>query len=225
MVGLYGNYIRPEELRAAVEVALDMILRELREPDYYRDRGLRLGGFRGIGSLSDDRRLGDVELEEYVRRMNLVVQIANSHVTPRMMHAEIHPKISDSGADAGRYPREFERPRRLEEFFVMDSSTLDHILQSYGLPRDGYSRDNLSLNLGRSTLSGLSLGRPLGLNDRLNDTDRVREQKLRNLFEFLGVDMRDGLGSFGVGLGGRDLLGAGRLGNRGPGLLRALDRY
>jgi hypothetical protein len=68
MVGLYGNYIRPEELRAAVEVALDMILRELREPDYYRDRGLRLGGFRGIGSLSDDRRLGDVELEEYVRR-------------------------------------------------------------------------------------------------------------------------------------------------------------
>lgn len=105
------------------------------------------------------------------------------------------------------------------------ASTLDHILQSYGLPRDGYSRDNLSLNLGRSTLSGLSLGRPLGLNDRLNDTDRVREQKLRNLFEFLGVDMRDGLGSFGVGLGGRDLLGAGRLGNRGPGLLRALDRY
>ena len=68
MVGLYGNYIRPEELRAAVEVALDMILRELREPDYYRDRGLRLGGFRGIGSLSDDRRLGDVELEEYIRR-------------------------------------------------------------------------------------------------------------------------------------------------------------
>jgi hypothetical protein len=67
MIGSYGNYVRPEELRAAVEVALDMILRELREPDYYRDRGLRLGAFRGIG-LSDDRRLGNVELEEYIRR-------------------------------------------------------------------------------------------------------------------------------------------------------------
>jgi hypothetical protein len=69
--------------------------------------------------------------------MNLIVQIANSHVTTRMMHAEVHPKISDSGADAGRYPREFDRPRRLEEFLVMDcTSTLNLSLTSAApLPR------------------------------------------------------------------------------------------
>jgi hypothetical protein len=64
--------------------------------------------------------------------MNLVVQIANNSINPRMMHAEIHPKISDSGSDAGRYPRDFERPRRLEDFFIMDcmiSSLLPSLLQ------------------------------------------------------------------------------------------------
>lgn len=52
--------------------------------------------------------------------MNLIVQIANNSVTPRMYNAEVQPKIADSGSDAGRYPRDFERPRRLEEFYHMD---------------------------------------------------------------------------------------------------------
>jgi hypothetical protein len=37
-----------------------------------------------------------------------------------MYNAEIHPKIADSGTDAGRFPTGFERPRRLEEFYLMD---------------------------------------------------------------------------------------------------------
>ncbi|KAE9381897.1 hypothetical protein N431DRAFT_393580 [Stipitochalara longipes BDJ] len=192
MVGSYGSYLRPDELRVAVDIAVDMILRELREPEYYRDRGLRFN--RGISLSSESSRLSDLELEEYVRRMNLVVQIANNSVNSRMMHAEIHPKISDSGSDAGRYPRDFERPRRLEDFFIMDSSTLDRIIQAYGLPRDNLGLGFSSL---RSSLNSLDLRR---VSLSLNDADRAREQKLRHLFEFLGVDVRDGL-RLGDGLG------------------------
>ena len=63
---MVGGYLRSDELRAAVEIALDMVLRELREPDYYRDRGVRFG--RGSLGLGSDSRLSDLELEEYIRR-------------------------------------------------------------------------------------------------------------------------------------------------------------
>ena len=101
-------------------------------------------------------------------------------------------------------------PRYPSKRLTNPASTLDRILLSYGLPREG-------LGLGFGLRSSLDLRRgPLGLGP--SDSDRNREQKLRQLFEFLGVDMRDGLG-FGDGLGrlgdrvgdlGR--LGGGRLG-------------
>jgi hypothetical protein len=67
MVGTYGGYLRQDDIRVAVEVAVEMIIRELRAPDW-RDRDIRLGGFRGYGLGSGDRRLGEVEIEEYIRR-------------------------------------------------------------------------------------------------------------------------------------------------------------
>lgn len=55
-------------------------------------------------------------------RVNLGVQLANSIVSPHMIHAEVHPKISDNGVDRGQYPREFEHPRRVEWFVSLDSA-------------------------------------------------------------------------------------------------------
>lgn len=51
-------------------------------------------------------------------RINLTVQIANNGVTPRMQYAEIHPKLS---VIDGRYPREFDVPRRVDELLAMES--------------------------------------------------------------------------------------------------------
>lgn len=59
-------------------------------------------------------------------RVNLSVQLANNTVSPHMIHAEVHPKISDSGVDRGQFPREFERPRRVEWFLSLDSTS--HLL-------------------------------------------------------------------------------------------------
>jgi hypothetical protein len=53
--------------------------------------------------------------------MNLLVQIANHTVGAINYHAEVQPKIADSGADAGKYPRDFERPRKVGDFYTMDS--------------------------------------------------------------------------------------------------------
>jgi hypothetical protein len=110
-----------------------------------------------------------------------------------MYNAEIHPKIADNGNDAGRFPTGFERPRRLEEFYLMDcmsfypfhvpvkanlstASTLDNILRSYGLPQG-----TLGFNLGHSF-------RAMG---SYNESDGVRDDKVKSLLQFLGVDVRD----------------------------------
>lgn len=53
--------------------------------------------------------------------MNLVVQIANHTVGAINYHAEVQPKVADSGPDAGRFPRDFERARRVADFYTMDS--------------------------------------------------------------------------------------------------------
>jgi hypothetical protein len=67
MVDTYGGYLRQDDIRVAVEVAVEMIIRELRALDW-SDRDFRLGRFRGYGLGSGDRRLGEVEIEEYIRR-------------------------------------------------------------------------------------------------------------------------------------------------------------
>jgi len=168
-------------------------------------------------------------------RVNLIVQLTNSTVNPHMSYAEIHPKVADNGADIGRYPRDFERPRRLEEFYVMDclspsppvlyiasyrererltppASTLDRILQSYSLPTNlrGGVPNSLFPTILRST-SGIGT---LGLNNESGN----RDYKLKILFEFLGVDLSDGGRGGVLGLGGGNLglglgsgLGSGRL--------------
>lgn len=52
-----------------------------------------------------------------------MAQMANSIVTPQMRHAEIQPKLSTAN---GQFPRDFELPKRVEEFLVMDSMTSQH---------------------------------------------------------------------------------------------------
>jgi hypothetical protein len=51
-------------------------------------------------------------------RINVIAQIANATVTTRMLYAEVHPKLS---LIDGRYPRDFDVPRRVEELLNMDS--------------------------------------------------------------------------------------------------------
>lgn len=76
-------------------------------------------------------------------------------------------------------------------------SVLDRILRAYNISVD---------YLGRSSLSS-----PLRLGGSYVDNERMREEKIKALFEYLGVDMRDpGLSSgLSSGLGG-GLLGLGR---------------
>jgi hypothetical protein len=73
---MVGSYLRPDDLRVAVEVAIDTILRELREPDYYRDRSLRFS--RGFGLSSGSSRLSDLELEEYIQRYKYSTSVLSS---------------------------------------------------------------------------------------------------------------------------------------------------
>ena len=53
-------------------------------------------------------------------RVNLSAQIANSTVQPGMLSAEVHPKMTPEG----RYPREFDVPRRLEQLIAADGKSL-----------------------------------------------------------------------------------------------------
>jgi hypothetical protein len=53
-----------------------------------------------------------------------MAQMANSIVTPQMHHAEIQPKLSTAN---GQFPRDFELPKRVEEFLVMDSKQVSNI--------------------------------------------------------------------------------------------------
>lgn len=130
--------------------------------------------------------------------------------------------------DDGRYPRDFDRPKRVEEFLNMDGKlfffcisqvikdslvvvghSIDRILSAYNL------RDSLSLRrpgLGSRTYSD---------NSRLSrgDYEGGRDSRLFILLEFLGVDIGRGelrenrlsLGglSLGGGLGMRNRLSDG----------------
>jgi hypothetical protein len=124
-----------------------------------------------------------------------------------MASAEVHPKMTPDG----RYPREFDLPKRLEQVLSADSNslsppllfhliltnasniatTLDRLLSSYDLRPAPLS--SLSRNRGLSPLStGLST---LSLSSSVIDDSR--EAKLRTLLEYLGVNTSDS------GLGGR----------------------
>ncbi len=104
-------------------------------------------------------------------------------------------------------------------------TTLDHILNSYNLPRDLHTPNRL-LSSSYLARDRLGLGPSLSLSDRLNASlgDRLgeryrltREQKLLILLEFLGVDLNsERLGGVSGGLGSRlgTPLSGGLLGSR-----------
>ncbi|KAH6691211.1 hypothetical protein BKA61DRAFT_284918 [Leptodontidium sp. MPI-SDFR-AT-0119] len=177
-----GPFQRSENL----ENTIQNVIRSLFRNDLFsRDDDLRFGGLRNMSGLSEDRRLEELMVDDMIRRVNLGVQLANSIVSPHMMHAEVHPKISDNGVDRGQYPREFEHPRRVEWFLSLDSGTLDRICQAYGLPTGGFSSDcntpfftNFREQFSRSWGSSYS-------------SDAAREHRLLNLFQYLGVYVGD----------------------------------
>lgn len=63
MAGLYGNYIRPEEIQYAIEAAVDFIINRLRNFDIPR-----FGGLNDIGLGSGDRRERELRFQELIRR-------------------------------------------------------------------------------------------------------------------------------------------------------------
>jgi hypothetical protein len=54
-----------------------------------------------------------------LERINLIVSLANNMVKSNMVYAEVHPKMQDNG----QFPRDFERPRRVEEFLIMEGGS------------------------------------------------------------------------------------------------------
>jgi len=127
-------------------------------------------------------------------RHNLVIQLTNSLVDSRSNYAEVHPKILDAGNGRGRYPRDFELPKRLDMIYSLGRmlclqlccsyvpadtlcslvSALERILESYGINTRSIS-----------TFDGPS---PLGGGSR---SDSPREARIRALLEFLGVNLSD----------------------------------
>ncbi|KAK0108507.1 hypothetical protein ONS95_003311 [Cadophora gregata] len=207
-----GSFQRSENLESTIQ----NVIRSLFRNDLFSgDEDVRFGGLRNLAGLSDDRRMEELMVNDMIRRVNLGVQLANSLVSPHMVHAEIHPKISDNGIYRGDYPREFEHPRRVEWFLSLESASLDRICQAYGLPTGGYSSsyDNPLFNNFREVFS-----RSWGPS---YSSDTAREYRLLNLFQYLGVYVGDGPRHDRVSdtLDGNRLLGRG-LG--GPGSQRGL---
>jgi len=114
-------------------------------------------------------------------------------VSSRQLYAQIHPKLQDDG----RYPRDFETPKMVEQFRAMDGSQIDRILIAYRLPPG---------DMTAARRPGLGCVRSA---ESMTLPETARGAKLSILFEYLGVDINDsrrvvtsigGLG--GVGRGG-----------------------
>ncbi|KAF2191053.1 hypothetical protein K469DRAFT_363141 [Zopfia rhizophila CBS 207.26] len=71
-------------------------------------------------------------IDDLVRRTNLLVQFVNSQVTHTARYGQLQPKMRSDG----KFPPDFRVPKTVEEVKVMDPSTLDRILRAYGLPTD-----------------------------------------------------------------------------------------
>jgi hypothetical protein len=63
MIGGYGGYLRPDDIPTAVEIAVELILSELRSNDWRE----RFQPFRN-GYINRESRIGNLEIEEYIRR-------------------------------------------------------------------------------------------------------------------------------------------------------------
>ncbi|KAF2735033.1 hypothetical protein EJ04DRAFT_222016 [Polyplosphaeria fusca] len=83
----------------------------------------------GMGIYSDQHA------DEQVRSTNLLVQVVNSQITHNARYSQIQPKMCSDGRFP-QFPREFRVPKTVEEIMTMDSSSIDRILHSYGLPTD-----------------------------------------------------------------------------------------
>ncbi|KAF2473474.1 uncharacterized protein BDR25DRAFT_132345 [Lindgomyces ingoldianus] len=110
-------------------------------PDYfgamgvgpYRSRSQPGGPFPPPRLDSDMMMKHDQQqIDDLVRRTNLMVQFVNGHITHAGRYCQLQPKMC---SDA-KFPTEFRVPRTVEEVKVMDPSTLDRILRAYGLPTD-----------------------------------------------------------------------------------------
>jgi hypothetical protein len=58
--------------------------------------------------------------------VNIAAQIANNSVQLHMVSAEVHPKMTPDG----RYPREFDLPKRLEQVLSADGKSFTSHLPS-----------------------------------------------------------------------------------------------
>ncbi|KAG9237488.1 hypothetical protein BJ875DRAFT_481237 [Amylocarpus encephaloides] len=165
------NLVRSAEAEAVIR---DVVGRLLGQDYFSRNNDVRRSGLMSASSYGNDYAMEDAVRIDDIRRVNVAVQIANNSVTPRMLYAEIHPKLSPND---GRFPRDFELPRRMDEILSMEITALDRILQVYGLPRD-LSSSALSLSPFHSIRSSLA-----------RNPDTTRDAKLLILLQYLGVDL------------------------------------
>ncbi|CAG8956761.1 hypothetical protein HYFRA_00011150 [Hymenoscyphus fraxineus] len=158
-------------------VLRDVFCRIMGDDYFSRDPEVRRSGLVSARDVGVEYTVEEAVRLDDIRRINLTVQIANSGVTPRMPYAEIHPKLS---VEDGRYPRDFDYPRRIEEFLVMESQTLDRILTTYSLPL---------------THTHTPHPRTPFLSTGLHRLEAAREAKLIALFQYLGVNLSDSYAS------------------------------
>jgi hypothetical protein len=229
----------------------DLVSRYINSDFLSRDENMRLGGARCANYLSGldgrGKRAEELLCDDLIRRhvkildvnnelkltfgysVNMIAQLANNQVSVRQSYAEIHPKMMSNGC----YPREFERPCRVEEMLNADSqytlsflsllcltciaTILDRLLTAYNLPRTYNNTSYVS-----SALRNLTNY----INSSNNNYSSDRGNKLSVLLEYLGVSMaeeynRDNTMSGGLTLGRNRLgerdnlrLGGGVLGRR-----------
>ncbi|KAF2006888.1 hypothetical protein P154DRAFT_569584 [Amniculicola lignicola CBS 123094] len=139
-------------------------------PGYFSTMGMGPMGGRSHGPPFmppgfDSEMMGSSQqqIDDLVRRTNLMVQFVNSHISFASRYSQLQPKMC---SDA-KFPSEFRVPRTVEEVRAMDPSTIDRILRAYHLPTD---------------LRSLRLTSQ----DTVNP-GRAHQAKLCTLFDFLGA--------------------------------------
>ncbi|KAI9751942.1 MAG: hypothetical protein M4579_005825 [Chaenotheca gracillima] len=103
---------------------------------HYNGSGGGGGGTPGVvvagtpGSVSVYRRNSHEGIMGMVRRTNLAAALANGSIPALSSFAQLHPMMTSDG----QFPAELAKPKTVQAFRILDSTTLDRILSAYGLP-------------------------------------------------------------------------------------------
>ncbi|KAI9791768.1 MAG: hypothetical protein M1816_003578 [Peltula sp. TS41687] len=136
--------------------------------------------FTGFDPERDGGGYHEMCMQDLIRRTNLAVALANSNIREKAQYSLIHPMMTRDG----RYPPDFQQPKTVEAFKLMDGTQLDRILQAYLLPLDLRAAIKHHHHHHPSSRSSLTSSSSSSSIITVND---ARAAKLQVLYEYLGA--------------------------------------